>query len=93
MTYATDPRVDAYIEALPEWQQASIEVAEPAGGHDECPADGSVWGRLNAVELVVHPIADQNLMWVRSARAPWLKLVTGLTWPSNVLPCVEVVSA
>jgi hypothetical protein len=22
MTYATDPRVDAYIEALPEWQQA-----------------------------------------------------------------------
>jgi hypothetical protein len=22
MTYATDPRVDAYIDALPEWQQA-----------------------------------------------------------------------
>ena len=22
MTYATDPRVDAYIEALPDWQQA-----------------------------------------------------------------------
>ncbi|HTF53762.1 MAG TPA: DUF1801 domain-containing protein [Pseudonocardia sp.] len=22
MTYPTDPRVDAYIEALPEWQQA-----------------------------------------------------------------------
>ena len=21
MTYATDPRVDAYIDALPEWQQ------------------------------------------------------------------------
>src|ERR671934_736044 len=22
MTYATDPRVDAYIDALPDWQQA-----------------------------------------------------------------------
>ena len=21
MTYATDPRVDAYIDALPDWQQ------------------------------------------------------------------------
>jgi hypothetical protein len=37
MTYATDPRVDAYIEALPDWQQAVcrelrdlIHAADPA---------------------------------------------------------------
>jgi hypothetical protein len=27
MMYATDPRVDAYIDALPDWQQAFCRVA------------------------------------------------------------------
>jgi hypothetical protein len=37
MTYATDPRVDAYIEGLPDWQQAIcrevrdlVHAADPA---------------------------------------------------------------
>ena len=35
MTYAADPRVDAYIEALPEWQQAICrEVRELAHAAD-----------------------------------------------------------
>lgn len=36
MAYVTDPRVDAYIEALPDWQQAICrEVRDLVHGADE----------------------------------------------------------
>lgn len=36
MAYVTDPRVDAYIEALPDWQQAKCrEVRDLVHAADE----------------------------------------------------------
>ncbi len=36
MGYAKDPRVDAYIDALPEWQQAICrEVRDPVHAADQ----------------------------------------------------------
>ena len=47
VTYAKDPRVDAYIDALPEWQQAIcqrvrdlVHAADPDGRGDD-QADAS----------------------------------------------------
>ena len=38
MTYDPDPRVDAYIDALPDWQQAICrelrDLIHATGGHD-----------------------------------------------------------
>ena len=53
MTYATDPRIDAYIDALPDWQQAICrEVRDLVHGADP---------------EVVETIKRTRLAWQRTA--------------------------
>ena len=63
MPYAKDPRVDAYIDALPEWQQAICrEVRELV--HDADPAV------VETIKRTVQPyfVLDGNVVALLAAR-------------------------